>query len=482
MKNMVVCFQLFLSFICSVVFAQTPEQLRLISQETRPSVELIMSNAVYLTPFGAAIDQAKILTFKAALPSVIARLEKAFPGGTYAFLGRDTDTIADLVEGFYLSVGQRGRVVRVPLSTPSFDNNPDAAMITQFMQQVGLSEPGKKPAAPMVLIDVSKYATSSQSRKITRAVIEEYSNVGLRMHDIPNWLNIAVFPLQGIAVPQIDPLNLSVSQVANMLNRQAQEVSHNGFSQVVVIGEAQLGYGSEWNNKYGPMERHGGRVVSNPMSYFDIATKTRVFAQMIETFRQVLEPNFLQQTVNFVASHGISFSRQPRVTMVQQPAAQPTGVELDNAFKRVIERDLLSLPQLPLEREYKKRVVHGRKYSLTENGEAVLDSLLDGKAVQSPNYLLFSFNALVSLFKAEKIGSREFRRIFIQVLSQKKIEDSVVSRILNFAGSIEPLDFMLDRPREREKYSALPGLAGDNYRQLTQNGSRPVLACKKIFK
>ena len=54
-------------------------------------------------------------------PKLIALFENAYPGGRWAFIGRDGAAFADVFEAFYATVGQRDRVIRIGVSKASFD-------------------------------------------------------------------------------------------------------------------------------------------------------------------------------------------------------------------------------------------------------------------------------------------------------------------------------------------------------------------------
>lgn len=99
---------------------------------------------------------------------IIAAFEKAYPGLTYAFLGRDSAFLADAVEAFYLSRGEIGRVVRLNASGDSiYGTKPELLML--FLRQSGFHPTAHGLERPYIIIDRTSYGSGSQSRRLLHA-------------------------------------------------------------------------------------------------------------------------------------------------------------------------------------------------------------------------------------------------------------------------------------------------------------------------
>lgn len=118
------------------------------------------------------------------LPMAIAKLELIYPGATWAALGRDAASIADLLEAFYMGMGESSdRVVRINASTETFEFNKysNAAERTRlFMKMLkgqGLNLNNKK-MRPFVFIDRTSYSNSghiSQSTQLMEMIYDHFT-------------------------------------------------------------------------------------------------------------------------------------------------------------------------------------------------------------------------------------------------------------------------------------------------------------------
>lgn len=106
------------------------------------------------------------------MPLAIAQLEYYYPGAIWAALGRDAAPIADLLEAFYISRGQRGRAVRIPASTGTFQYVNEELFI-KMLQQLGMNLKSKK-SRPFIILDRTSYRDSSQSTILISMIYDHY--------------------------------------------------------------------------------------------------------------------------------------------------------------------------------------------------------------------------------------------------------------------------------------------------------------------
>jgi hypothetical protein len=102
------------------------------------------------------------------LAKIIALFEKAYPGLTYVFLGRDSAFLADAIEVFYLSNGQVGRVRRLKASGASV-YNASVETLMLFLRQNGFMPTSHGLVRPYVIIDRTSYRENSQMRRLLEA-------------------------------------------------------------------------------------------------------------------------------------------------------------------------------------------------------------------------------------------------------------------------------------------------------------------------
>jgi hypothetical protein len=484
---------LFLSLLTSLIslsaFAQNIEQQKILQMNDRPSPEVILSNPALLENMQpSGFDRN---AFKTNIPTLIVSLEKAFPGGTYAFLGRDMDLVADAVEAFYLSVGQTDRVVRIKISTPSLQNA-SQDIITDYLIHLGLDAKPKSHKPPMVMVDYTSFGTSSQSTRITYAVLQELLKRGLPANDILTRFNVASIH-GGIAVDTINTVTTSQEGLQKKLELQNRNWVDNGkIDRIIRVPLNSVAYGSEWHDTYGPLHKNGrGPVTTTPSRYFNSVQKVPVLSNMIAAIKLASSPIFQKEVWNKAVTHGVTIAglqepiqapRKPPMTPEEKQAkAEAKIAKLNQDFKDSVDLVTSQLTALPEKFEYSKVRRVGGKITLTENGLALLNALDSETYYNTTRYLETSLDVLVREYEAGKIGTRDFRRIFIHILENKQITDpDFVKAFQANYKKFYPLEITIGKPEFREKYLALSGTAGLNYKKLVDGGAMP-LSCKFLL-
>lgn len=98
-------------------------------------------------------------------PRLIAILEKAYPGATWVFIGRDGAAFADVLEAFYYTQGEKKRVLRLGVSKASFDSI-SYEMVAGMLKQKDYDVLDWKNSPPILFIDPVSKGNGRQGRTI----------------------------------------------------------------------------------------------------------------------------------------------------------------------------------------------------------------------------------------------------------------------------------------------------------------------------
>jgi hypothetical protein len=471
--------------ISASAFAQTAAQNQLINSDERPSPALLLSNPAYMQNYFTGAAQFNASAFLSEVPTMIVGLEKAFPGAKYAFLGRDMDLIADAVEAFYLSIGQKNRVERIRISTPSLQGaTPD--LITDFLVQLGLDTNPQSHKEPLIMVDYTSFNTSSQSTIITYAVVNELRKRGLPANDILTRFNVASIH-SGIQVHTVDT-NQTKETISENLKAQNQSFAANSrIDRIIRLPISNIAYGSEWHDRYGPLTRQrDGSVTTTPMAYFPVQSKSMTLLPMIGAIELGSSLGFQNQVTAKAAAAGVYIANLPGLKPPPPPmteAEKKAHLKAELALLTKNFQDSLNtlsnaLPDLGEKYEYNTQKTAQGKMKLTQNGLAVLNALSAPQNFTVPKYLEISLDVLAREYQANKIGARDFRRIFITILENQEItNEKFVATFQASYRKLLPLEIAMGKPDVREKYMELSGMAGVNYKKLASGGALP-LSCK----
>jgi hypothetical protein len=472
----------------TIGYAQNKSQQELINQNRRPKVSDILNNQDNLEMFDSYDSDGRAAAVRSKVAGLIVGLEKAFPGGTYGFLGRDMDLIADAVDSFYQGIGQKDRVQRIEFSTPSLTGS-NPKLITDFLSQRGLDSTAKTNAGPLILIDYTSFANNgrtnssfpSQARYIFESVITEMKKNGISDEVILSKINVTTIdPHASGNVSLNDPFTDSRE---NFLKEQTESLSKNGkvdrITYIPVNGDS-MAYHSEWHDKFGPINvSQNGLLETTPVRFFDYNQKRIIYNQIILTITYMLSDEFKTKVNELASQYGVVFKASGGLKS-QIKKIKNVKINLDLIMKNNLEA-LFDLKELPAEKNYEKYKFDSSKISLTENGNAVMTALLNNSHHAAEHFFEISFETLIKLYKTKKIGARDFRRIFAHVLTVKEIENnSFLKQVNNKYKEILPLEIMLGREIEREKYSTQGGIGQSNFLKLTGSGTLK-LSCKFVY-
>lgn len=287
--------------ITLTVYASTPEQQQLealLSERTRPSMSQIVA-ILGMPPKRIELAGDRWLSAAEAvrrnfesqldtvkdLPRVIAFMEKAFPGATWAPLGRDAVIFGDLLDAFYLSIGQPNRVSRLNASTASFAGASQRDII-RFMKEAGLDLGNVRQGRPFVCLDRTNYRDVSQSSQLMRAVYSEYEASGRKASSLLKRVNFI-------------GLSSSAASYQSSLTWLAQYFSSLSVissrpSSILQLPVGQWTDSQPWHDTFGAFARQpNGKFEGTPGRLMSMDERRQILLEMIEILKRVSRPNFL---------------------------------------------------------------------------------------------------------------------------------------------------------------------------------------------
>lgn len=160
----------------------------LLQKETKPTMAeflkavVVMPSKNMTNPFQAYSRNYYLKSeLVSLLPNAIGQFEKAFPNAIWYALGRDIYLFGDALDAYYMYLGQKNRVIRLPASAPSFEKE-DTQEIIDFMKTHGInfSDIDEK-TTPRIIFDVTSYSRgfrNSQSTQLMKAAYTEWTRLG----------------------------------------------------------------------------------------------------------------------------------------------------------------------------------------------------------------------------------------------------------------------------------------------------------------
>ena len=266
----------------------------LLNSRTRPTmadVEREMQNqGDKLEP----LNDHTFLSHHLVIANLIAELEWAYPGAIYMPLGRDVVVIGDVIDAFYRSQGQPGRVIRLNASGQSLHVSDE--LIARFVQSSGVDIKNLTKGPGYIFFDGSNYSLprGSQSTKILNAVYNYYVNQGGHAKDILT--KFAFFNLysHGSGAVQVHPdLNREA-----FLKEQYDHLERHpmGIPQKTFTASHQPYGSSEWHSNFNLLtEMPDGSVVAPPPAQPNHeATRREILLSMTKMMAMVQHPKFIE--------------------------------------------------------------------------------------------------------------------------------------------------------------------------------------------
>ncbi len=491
---------IFTTFLILTNFAWA--QVELLSSATRPKISevkkfhaagkrsqatLVSGGRFNLKFFRDSLEQGA--------PQFIAKLEKAYPNGTFVFMGRDTQLIADMVDAFYESIGQKGRVVQLGVSKPTLVGM-DADSIMSYLEYYDIKLDSLSEKSPTILVDTissgevigGSLISGRQGRFILQTVYKKWMDNGKNPTELLNRFNmigmqVSTFqdgdPSNAKRYRRIDRLQEATLANSNFLTSPGIDKNAIGNNFVIpLISDTrelfnEAGYDhftATWHDKYQSPKLVDGKLLPNPGSLMPKEYRDSVLWIQHEIIDIVDMPSFKDRVLEEARKLGVVFKLQDAVTAKVEKIGP--AVNLDVEYRNRIKLLFANLSPLGKEKDYNKIKANNATVRLTNNGSDVLASMANQQSVDAPRFFEISLMALIELYESDRIGARDFRRILTVLIGLKPIEGSDFFKMAkaNYK-KVLPLEIMLGRDAEREKLLNQGGITGKNYRLLIENGN-----------
>lgn len=404
----------------------------LLNQPSKPTMKQIRDAMIETGQYQPTSGQQLI---GAGVPQMIALMDFAYPGAIYMPLGRDGARWGDLLDAFFLSIGQEGRVRRIELSGNSFSGNDDQ-MVAEYITQLGFDAKNIENSRPMVLIDRTGYGEGSQSTRVVSGVYKHFMQTTGR----PAAELLPRFSLMSsgggdprILKGEISPAEffLSISDETNRRGRPS--------SIIHVPNASHWTDGTLWHGHYSPPTRLAdGRwvpVIAVPTE----GDRTTILNELVGFINMAADPAFLAAVQAEAKKLGYEYPLGE-----YKPEPLPSPEELEKRRLEILKESLLGLKtKLGPKGEQTKY--------LSSNGEAYHEWL--EQAVTLPNRI----NALTILFIKElevavqnkTIGERDYRRLVARAIAHMQLPDEKLNeRFSNLVASSELLRSVLVDKRD----------------------------------
>jgi hypothetical protein len=260
----------------------------------------------------------------------IAKIESAYPGATYAFMGRDTQLIADIVDAFYLSIGQKGRVVQIAMSSPTLASSSEQDVI-DYMKYFGFDIDNVDKAKPFILVDtISKgevqddvLISGRQGRRLLQSIYAAWVAHG----EDPAKL-LPAFNMIGMQVSTFDTESKDnkkrykdIEKMSSVIKSNKKKFEKNGmngeFGRTMVLPLIpdtpsifnESGYDhftAAWHGKYqAPIRMEDGTLAPNPGPLNDKTHRQSVLWMQHQVIDIVNDPNFRTNVINEFKTAGV---------------------------------------------------------------------------------------------------------------------------------------------------------------------------------
>lgn len=301
-------------------FAHGANSSNLIEQKLRPTMRELLQELDPIpspNPFQPLYRNDTMLKLIPILgPKMIVQLEFAYPGAVWAPLGRDAALVADILESYYLAIGQMNRVVRLNASRHSFR---DRADFRKLLLSVGLIDTKRLPVKKFVVLDVTQWDLYSQSRQMVSAVYEAIDPCE-RSNYLPIVNAIALGYLGGES-----HVSRKITPNLNKLGFFSQvEVSEFGPSQILETYQ-DFTYPQQYHSKdlvwHQPFmqftEDTNGNIISQPGRLSSLQFREHILWQMFEVYHLIQSKSFMDDVqeyakniYNFDLKHTLPISIQ----------------------------------------------------------------------------------------------------------------------------------------------------------------------------
>lgn len=257
-------------------------------------------------------------------PFLIATLEKAYPGATWVFIGRDGAAFADIFEAFYLALGQENRVLRLGISKASL-NKVRSKQILDHLKAEGFDTSKYNGSSSLVFIDPVSKGNGRQGRLILSYIYEYLmKKKKMQLKDIIRKINLA-----GLIVSTHPGNYYTITNPENYYQQQDQLIdngnlqgsdynsifnTHNFMSVDMAANAAnEAGYThfiGAWHNSFGPYQKDAQTGESRPVigAPFSNEMKMSVLWSQQQIWKAVADISFLKKVQKEAKKLGYEFT------------------------------------------------------------------------------------------------------------------------------------------------------------------------------
>ncbi len=388
-------------------------------------------------------------------PVLIAAMEKTFPGATWAFVGRDSQLIGDIVEAFYLSLGQEDRVVRIGVSKPTFQNGVSDDLLMRYLADHGLALDEIRTAHPFILVDTISQGYGRQARQMVATVYSHYQARGFNPAALLRKVNIF-----GLRVSTFSGADHPVTFAEAFLREQEAIYSAGHRAdffdqhQILVFPEPiplfnESGYEHftfAWHGPFGPFQSvENGRIETTPGTLSQPPIRDAILYQQAKLHRAGSSVKFLQQVIQEAKKIEYEFPLQRPASSQLEPVSW--GEQIPDALKdlfREMQTNETHLAATAFDRgvELRQLVTAMPKpeknspspMDLTENGTTLLNWYRSQRGVYDANRLgLEVFRAARKGRKGLRLRGQDLRAVIREVFADASLSFSLVNEVKDFA-------------------------------------------------
>jgi hypothetical protein len=233
-----------------------------------------------------------------ALAQTIAFMEKAFPGAIWAPLGRDAVVFGDLLDAFYHSISQSGRVSRLNASGTSFGEGD--WMRLDLLVSAGLDLKQVDSTRPLIGMDRTSFGPSSQSTNLMRAGYSAYAWKGYNPKNLIHHLNF-------LALGSNFPDENSGDRITTYFENVAIQAPPC-LSEIMSINIGEWTDSIPWHETFGPLQTAlDGTIAGTPGAPSALEDRKAVLGELIEIIQRVRDPRFLVSVQKKARALGYEF-------------------------------------------------------------------------------------------------------------------------------------------------------------------------------
>lgn len=410
------------------------------------------------------------------MPRFIAAFERVYPGATYGGLGRDSARVVDILDAFYLQIGQPGRAIRLNASGNSLRASTSGELV-KFLESNGASlNPKNTKFTPLVIFDATSFNEDggSQSTSLLQAALQKWKRNRGTAEGFLQRINVIATQIY-----EENPIDADLD-VAAVFVRQAEQLEESKLSshqtETFSFIEAQvINYGGNfWHETFPSLAlnkftgKYEGVVPqTDPVRYR--AQRIQVLGHIFDAIRLTRSKKFLDNVRAETAALGFRFNEKggARPPVVKRPSPEELAKIGEANFKRYLRSSLGEIKQMQA----------GEKSGYVGTiGKAYVDLI-----TQAPNVSYYSGDAkqaqrraalevlaqLEKEWKGERIGNRELRRLGAIAMAYIGEADetaaAAIQRILGrspeLRGALQERWLTLTDPDSERRLSKASGLS-----------------------